>query len=543
MILLQAKEMQTLDRSAIERIGIPGMVLMENAGLGTVLMMERELGAPANSFAFIFIGPGNNGGDGFVIGRHLYQRGCLPVHILLVPPDSLQGDALANYQIIQKLKLPLHVLTSQEEANKRVLHQLFLQYSALNKKCYAVIDAIFGIGLSRPVTGHFAQILQCINARSVTGSASIVSVDCPSGLDVNSGNSIGTCVTADYTATYGFAKIGHFLHQGKKFTGKLTVIDIGIPTNLLDQIHPQCRLITAEFLQGALAALKRDADSHKGQNGHLLVLAGSPGKTGAAILCVKGALKSGCGLVSLLAPEQINPIYEAAVFEAMTIPAPGSFIGLDHYEEILLHCHNKNVLVAGPGIGLSEDTEKLICTLYQELDLPMVLDADAITLLARHPEILAKAKNTRIFTPHPGELSRLLNCTVAEIQADRIQTAQKGIKLLAGNGRNILLVKGAGTVIVDELGHIFVNSTGNPGMATGGMGDVLSGIIGSLVGQGLAPLAATCLGAFLHGLAADGLFAEIGIGFTAGEVAENLPATLKSLSSKLPNYWQDRLTL
>lgn len=528
MILPTSHEMLSLDKSAIEHFGIPGMVLMENAGLSTVLMMEQYLGPAENSFAMLFIGPGNNGGDGFVIGRHLHQRGCLPVFFLLVPAESLQGDAAKNFKIVQSLNLPIHFVTDHSPS-KDTITACFHEQSVSGRRCYAFVDSIFGIGLTRKVSGHFADIIQFLNQREFGQHVPMVAVDCPSGLNVNTGMPENICIRADYTATYGFAKPGHFMNAGKDCCGTLTTLDIGIPHETTRLLNIHCSLISQSDRSHVIRSLRRPADSHKGSNGHLLILAGSPGKTGAAILSVRGALRSGCGLVSLVAPEQINLAYESTIIEAMTIPVPGSIITWEHIETVLAHCATKNALVIGPGLGISEEADQLVCYLYQNLELPVVIDADAITILSRHPDILQNAKGPRIFTPHPGELGRLLTCSIGEIQSDRLEAARKAMKMLGDKNDNILLLKGAGTVVVDKKLNTCINSSGNPGMAAGGMGDVLSGIIGSLLCQGLSPLDAACTAAYLHGLAADELNEMKGIGFTATEVAEQLPITMSRL--------------
>ncbi len=533
MKLPSASEMRELDRSAIEEYGIPAMVLMENAGLGTVLMMEKELGPAANTFALILIGPGNNGGDGLVIGRHLHQRGCEPIFIFLVAPEKLQGDAAGNLHIVKKLAFPLHVLDST--ARVQTLPALYQQLTATGKPCYAIVDALFGTGLTRAIDGHMAELIQLINAETWSAGIPRIGVDIPSGLHADTGRIQGTCIPADHTATYGCAKPGQLLEYGLEVCGRLHVIDIGIPPAALSALAIQQEAFTNQNAAHELAKIKRSATSHKGSNGHLLVLAGSIGKTGAAILSVKGALRSGCGLVSLCCPQDLNAIFETRLVEAMTIPLPSSnsIIGIEDLATIEQHLHGKKAIVIGPGLGQAEQTAQLVLHLYHTVEVPMVIDADALNILANSKNQLQPPPGPRIFTPHPGEMARILGISVAKVQEDRIQAARTACLLLdQATGLCTVILKGAGTVIVSEGGKAWINTTGNPGMATGGMGDVLSGIIGALICQGLCPQEAAGTAVYLHGMAGDLLDDIMGTGYSATELADTLPRSIKQLNKQ-----------
>ena len=344
-----ASEMRELDRSAIEEYGILGMVLMENAGLGTVLMMEKELGPATDTFALILIGPGNNGGDGLVIGRHLHQRGCEPVFLFLVAPEKLQGDAAGNLHIVKKLGLAVHVLDSTVRV--QALPGLHQQLIATGKPCYAIIDALFGTGLARDIDGHAAELIQLINSETFAAAIPRIAVDIPSGLHADTGRILGACIPADHTATYGCAKPGQLLQHGLEVCGRLQVLDIGIPPAALAALAIKQQAFTHPEAARTLARIKRSTTSHKGSNGHLLVLAGSIGKTGAAILSVKGALRSGCGLVSLCCPQDLNAIFETRLVEAMTIPLPASnaAIGIEDLAAIEQPCREKRPWSLGRG--------------------------------------------------------------------------------------------------------------------------------------------------------------------------------------------------
>lgn len=528
MKLPTALEMQKLDRAATDDFNIPSIVLMENAGVGTVAMIERELGPCANTFALIFVGPGNNGGDGLVIGRHLHQRGCQPVFFFLVNPDTLKKDAAINLSIIKKLRLPFHIADNKKRVE--TIPVLVQQFETRGLPCYVVIDAIFGIGLNRDVTDHFADTINLINKPGFAQKAPRVSVDTPSGIDSDTGKVLGTCICADYTATYCCAKPGHFTHGSSEWTGKLTIIDIGIPNEAIDRAGIVTELATIDTYRQLSRALRRQKSSHKGTHGHLLILAGSPGKTGAAILSAKGALRTGAGLVSLCVPQSLNPIYEASLIEAMTIPLPGSSdtLSIEDWESISRAAVGKQVVVIGPGIGRDRLTAELVMRVYEEIKCPVIFDADALNIIADYRNDLHSPGGPRVFTPHPGELARLLQKEVADIQDNRIDAALLGSSLFRNDvHETILVLKGAGTIIANGEGATFINTTGNPGMATGGMGDVLTGIIGALICQGFTPMNAAVAGVFLHGSAADLLYEERGVGFSASEVADMIPRAAK----------------
>ncbi len=528
MKLPTALEMQNLDHSASEIFGIPSIVLMENAGLGTVRMIEKELGPCKNTFALIFVGPGNNGGDGLVIGRHLYQRGCQPVFFFLVSPDKLKGDPAVNLQIIKKLKLPFHVVDNT--ARVETIPVLYKHFESRGLPCYAIIDAIFGIGLCREVSDHFADTINLINTSGFGHKSPVVSVDTPSGMESDTGKILGTCVRADYTATYCCAKPGHFIHGSSSWTGKLEIIDIGIPPEAIQRANIATELATADTFTTLSQPLRRKQASHKGSHGHLLILAGSTGKTGAAILAAQGALRSGAGLVSLCVPHNLNNIFETRLIEAMTVSLPNSsgFLSINDWDLISETLQTKETIVIGPGIGQDPVTAELVLRIYLSVKCPLILDADALNILAANRDKLHAPAGPRILTPHPGELGRLLNKSAEDIQANRLDAAKLGCELCKNDLHEIVLIlKGAGTIIAGSDGSTIINTTGNPGMAAGGMGDVLSGVLGALVCQGLSPLNAAVAGVYLHGAAADRLYDKFGSGFLASEVADMIPAVVR----------------
>lgn len=519
MKLALAREMQQLDQAAINQHNIPGIVLMENAGLGTVNHMLRELGPVTGKAALIFAGPGNNGGDGLVIARRIHELGGFPSIVYLQDPQKFIGDAATNYNSVVQLKLPSTILLNAEK-----LAQLSLEDLGIPSDCklWAIIDSIFGTGLQRPLTGHYLAVVNCINRLRKSTGTKVVAVDIPSGLNADTGHILGAGVHADHTVTYGLAKPVHFMHEGSQ-TGKLHIVDIGIPSLAVHNAE-----LKGEALDHTILNVIRDRSrsSHKGNYGHLLILAGSAGKSGAAILSGLGALRIGTGLVTMAVPADLRTVFESCLFEAMTLLLPDSrkYPSIADYSVLLKNLQGKTALVAGPGISTAAKTQDLILKLYCENELPMVIDADALNILALHPEHLANPPAPRILTPHPGEMARLTGLSTGEIQADRLNTTLDFTASVNTDKENITtILKGAGTIVCDPTGTWAVNTSGNPGMAAGGMGDVLSGIIGGLLAQGIAPQFAARAGVYIHGLAADRLATKQQFGYLASEVADMVP--------------------
>ncbi len=512
MQLPTAAEMQALDNRAINELGIPGIVLMENAGRLTVEALVNHYGNPRDKIVVVFVGPGNNGGDGLVMARHLHQRGCRVRVYFPVPVEKIKGDAAINLKIVSRLGIVYkEILTEQAVGNIELNNTLL------------VVDALFGTGLKREITGHFAAVIDLLNK----SGKPVVSVDTPSGINCDNGRVLGCAVQADLTVTYGRAKLGQFCYPGAELCGELKVVDIGIPPRLVAEADIKAEALTANVAKFLPA---RPMTGHKGTFGHVLAIAGSVGKTGAALLSVKAALRSGTGLVSLCVPRALNCIFETALPEAMTIPLTGTeknILTVEHGKEILQTTQDKKAVIMGPGLGTHSKTVALVRELYRRLKLPMVVDADALNSLAMIQK-MENASGPRILTPHPGEMARLTGRPTGEIQADRINTARD----FAVSQQVYIILKGAGTVIAAPDGRIAVNHTGNPGLATGGSGDVLAGLVAGLLAQGLSPWQAACLGAYVHGLAADMLAARQGInsGFLAGELAAELPAAMAEIA-------------
>lgn len=512
MKLVTAKQMRGLDDAAINIFNIPSLQLMENAGSMTVEIMLEKYGDPEGREVGIFVGPGNNGGDGLVIARLLAARMARPTVFLLVPAAKLKGDSALNHKRLLEFPCRVIEVTDQEDLQ---------QIAAILDDSWLAVDAIFGTGLTRDLSGNYAAAVELIN----NAHCPVVAVDIASGLHADNGKILGNCVQADLTVTFGQAKIGQAIYPGREFTGCLAVADIGIPNKAVTAADIQVELLGNEVGRWLPP---RTPMAHKGTYGHLLIMAGSTGKTGAAMLCGLGALRSGTGLVSLCVPYDLNLIIETGLWEAMTIPlqstAKGIFSIEDHrvIQDALL---GKQALAIGPGIGTAAETAELVKRLYSEVELPMLVDADGLNILATDAELLKSAPGPRILTPHPGEMARLTGCKSADILENRLDISRD----LAERHNVHVVLKGADTLVCDPAGKVAVNPTGNPGMACGGMGDILTGVIGGFLAQGLSPWQASCLGVYTHGLAADRLAEEISTGYLASEVAHELPYVLEDL--------------
>jgi len=506
--------MQQIDRRTIEDFGIPGMVLMENAGRGATRFFLEQFPDLKNQRVGVIAGRGNNGGDGFVIARYLKQKGIQVYVYLLAGSSKVQGDAAANLRFLQQLDIPLFEVPD-EASFSRIKSDL----AGLD----VWIDALLGTGLKSDVKGYFRTVIEYINDLNKP----VFAVDIPSGLNSDTGQPCGACIRARATATFAFAKIGHMVYPGADFTGALKIVDIGIPPPIVEAVHPGQFLITARLIRSYLTP--RAADAHKGRTGHLLVIAGSTGKTGAAAMTSISALRAGAGLVTLGIAESLNPILETGMLEAMTAPLPESRAGViaeSAVDAINKLMPGKKCLAVGPGLGQEPETGELVRKIIKDSKIPVVVDADGINHLAGRVEILQKAKASVIITPHPGEMARLLDAEVSTVQNDRVKCARE-----FASGFNVhVVLKGARTVIAHPDGRVFINPSGNAGMASGGMGDVLTGIIAGMLVQGLSPETAAQAGTYLHGAAADTLAETIGpCGFLAGDVMNAIPGEIKKI--------------
>jgi ADP-dependent NAD(P)H-hydrate dehydratase / NAD(P)H-hydrate epimerase len=513
MKVVTGETMQQMDRRTIEEFGVPGLVLMENAGLRCAEAINAAYGSVLPRKAAIFAGKGNNGGDGYVIARLLQEQGWEARVFVMARGDEITGDAAIN---LQRLDSAMVTFCPEPGALDRYKH--YLADASL------VVDALLGTGLKSDVRGLYAEAIDFVNNSGKT----VFAVDIPSGIGSGSGKVRGKAVQADLTVTFALAKLGNVLYPGAELCGSLKVVDIGMPAEVISEADGY------EFVDMETARLllkKRKRQAHKGDCGHCLIVAGSTGKTGAAAMAANSAVRAGAGLVTLAVPATLHAIMEIKTTEAMTLPLADveGFIGEAAYEAVMAEACGKDAVAIGPGISSNPSTAAMVRKLVTALPFPLILDADGLNAISEDRELLLRKKSaTVILTPHPGEMARLAGITVADVEMDRITVASG----FSTRYNVYLVLKGARTIIAAPDGDIAINGSGNPGMASGGMGDVLTGIITALIAQGYAPFAACKLGAFLHGYAADLVAAEKGeVGMSAVDVQERLPYACKQLSS------------
>lgn len=514
MKVATASQMQNLDRRAIQEFGIPGIVLMENAGRATAEAIVRHFPDCGTRKVIVFAGPGNNGGDGFVIGRHLLNRGVEVTALLLSSRDKVSGDARINLELYEKLR-PLQEVHDFEALER---------YHDEVGRAGVLVDAMFGTGLKSEVTGFYREVIELLNRLPTP----VVAVDIPSGLDATTGKVLGVAVKAELTVTFGLPKLGLVLAPGSDLAGTLEVADISIPRFLVEEEQITVDLLEASELFSLLKP--RRSDAHKGHYGHVLVIAGSVGKTGAAAMTSESALRIGAGLVTAAIPASLNPIMEVKLTEVMTEPLPETVaqsLSTSAWPRIRHLMEGKKVIAVGPGISTHPETVALVRQIVAGSTVPLVIDADGVNAVAEAPQVLKEAQAPVVLTPHPGEMARLAHCSIAEVQANRLETAQEFARRY-GVG---VVLKGARTIIADPAGQAFINPTGNPGLASGGTGDVLTGMIAGLASQGLSLTDASRLGVFLHGMIADRVAASIGeMGLTAMDLVAGIAPALKEAS-------------
>ncbi len=532
MKVVTPEQMRGLDRRAIEEAGIPGEKLMEKAGEGVAEKVKELLTAGRGESTsltppptplptahsplpiILIAGKGNNGGDALVAARLLHADGVECRTFLLGRASELKGDAALNLDRLKETAAPWEEV---EEGGDLEGLRAAIETSSV------VVDGIFGTGFRGSVEGTVAEVIILINQ----APGRVISIDIPSGVDGESGAVEGDAVTADWTVTMALPKTGLLRGEGLNRSGELEPVDIGIPAQLVDEIPADLELITEEELSDLLPP--RPLTSHKGDYGHVLVLAGSPGFTGAAALATEAALRAGAGLVTLGIPQSLNPILESKCTEAMTLPLPETGEGTlspGALEEIVNFCRKASVVALGPGLSRNGETGELVRELIRNCPLPMVVDADGLNLIAEDVSVLSMAQSSLVLTPHPGEMRRLAGLEKEELGWDREKLAQD----FARKYNLTLVLKGAGTLIATPPGPLWINPTGNPGMASGGTGDVLTGLIAGFLAQGLPPFNAARLGVYVHGRAGDLAAREKGrISLIASDLIARVPDALRGL--------------
>ncbi len=504
------------DRRTIE-LGTPGLELMERAGRGIAAEILGPLRARAARGVVVVAGRGNNGGDGFVVARLLAAAGFRVEAWLLGPRERVTGDARANLD---------RWLASGGRVEELGEAQGPAALAARLRSAGVVVDAVFGTGLNAEIRGPAARVIEAIAlarrpSREMAGSGSspvVLSVDLPSGLDGDTGEPWGTAVSADVTVTLGGTKLGLLLPAARAHVGRLVEVDIGLAPEALAAIEPLARAATLEMARALLPA--RPVSGHKGSHGHVVVVAGSDGKAGAAALAGRAAIRGGSGLVTIATPAAVRDLVAGLLPEAMTEAWPAA--GVD-FGPLL---DGRDAVVCGPGLGREAAAASVARRLASAVALPLVLDADGLNAFAGEPEALRSAPAARVLTPHPGEMARLAGVSVADVQADRLGAA----RAMAGRSGAVVVLKGAGTVVAHPDGRACVNTTGGAVLGTGGTGDVLAGLVGALLAQGVEAFSAARLGVFLHGLAGDRVAGRIGdAGLLASELADEIPLARRAL--------------
>ncbi|NQT94352.1 MAG: NAD(P)H-hydrate dehydratase [Lentisphaerae bacterium] len=521
MKLVTTNQMRDLDRSTIEEFGVPGEELMDRAGAGVhdvVCYLARMCGYRDPSVLLI-AGRGNNGGDAFVAARYLAERRIQCEVWLAGDADSIRGDALKHLAQMRSAGVKLRELPTLRDWDEAM---------AFGRGADIIVDGVLGTGLAGPARGPAAGAIRWIN--SFADRSLVVSIDAPSGLNAAEGTSQGGAVVADITATMGLPKIGLVLPTALEYVGVLEVIDIGIPSELEARIESDMELITASDLQGLFPRRRRD--SHKGTYGHVLLVGGSPGYAGAIGLAATAAARSGVGLVTALVPRSVAPVVAGLAPEAMVHSGKQTRAGslaADCLDEWGRDLAEFDAVLVGPGLSQRPSCRSLVEQLLGAIRNPMVLDADALNLCGGRAEVIRNVQGQVILTPHPGEMARLLGCSVADVQADRCGVAACAAELTG----SVVVLKGAGTLVAAEGRPIHVNLTGNPGMATGGTGDVLGGIIAGLLAQGLDPFDAARASVYLHGRAGDNVaWRASQAGILAGDLVEEIPNVFRDVSPR-----------
>jgi NAD(P)H-hydrate epimerase len=522
-----AEEMQAVDRYVIETLNIIGRVLMENAGRAVFAAICERWAPLRGKRAVVLCGKGNNGGDGFVVARYLQEAGVNCEICLIGSANELRGDAAANHVVLARLGYTVREIQHLDE-----LPEL--------RQADFIVDALLGSGARGPLQGLLAQVVNRINECG----RPVIAIDLPTGMNADAGEVVGPCVQAKLTVTIGCRKPGLLFSPGREYAGEVMVAEIGFPEIAFQQVAAQKSAKLATFLLAPEVLSnwvpRRPPNAFKNQVGQILVIAGSRGFGGAARLTAVSALRAGAGLVVLAAPESLLPQLEAATAEVIKLPLreENGTISAAATEQLQARLQWAEVIAIGPGLGLSEGAQRVVKQVLSEFSGTIILDADALNNLIGQQEAIRRAAGKIILTPHPGELSRLTGANKAVIATNPVAVARQTAEELG----QMLVLKGAPTVVASPTGEVFINSTGNAGMATGGSGDVLTGIIAGLAGQNLDPLRAALLGVYVHGLAGDLARDRLGEwSMLAGDIMEYLHVAIKELAKRQVNVMQQIL--
>jgi len=512
MKIATAEDLRRLDREAVEKHGLTLDQLMEAAALSALEVCQETWGPLTKKSVVLLCGKGHNGGDGLALARLLRQKKAIPTVLLVDSPSELGKEASRQWLRAKKSRTASIVLDGPKrwaEAEKRL------------KKCDFVVDALLGTGLTRPVEGPYLQAIRLLN----DSHKPILALDIPSGLSSDTGQVMGDAVKASQTATFALPKPAFFTPTGAACIGRWTVSGIGLPLALLEDSGIRRELIDAEMVRRMLPRF--DVQTYKGTRGRLIVVAGSTGFTGAAVLCAWGAQRIGAGLVTVVCPESLNQILEIKLTEAMTAPVPEGakgFLSVRALERILALASKAQAIVLGPGIGRHPETSRLVRKLILNVTIPMVMDADALTLMAGQKDLFRSARAPIIVTPHPGEAAGMLKTSISEVESRRTAVAEH----IAAEYNVTAVLKGPWTVIAHPQKGVRINPTGTRALGTAGTGDVWAGMIGGLLAQKMAPWDAATTGVFLHGLAGQRAEKKLGPdGLLAGDLLPEIPRVLR----------------
>jgi ADP-dependent NAD(P)H-hydrate dehydratase / NAD(P)H-hydrate epimerase len=493
MKILTAEQMRNVDRRATDRFGIPSLVLMENAAIAVVDAIFEHYASCER--ASIFCGTGSNGGDGLAVARHLENRGVVPAVFIVGDRKKMTGDAATNLTICERLALPMYDITDADSLESALVHA---------SDADVIVDAIFGTGLNRSPQEIYAETIRAINELALP----IVAIDVPSGANASSAQPFDPCLQAAVTVTFAAPKLCHVFEPAAMFCGEVIVADISIPDAAIQDEN--VTLTTPSDIRPFIEP--RLANTHKGTYGHVAIVAGSPGRSGAAVMSARAAIRTGAGLVTVMTDPETAKLIHTASIESMTYSGGDVHAFLD----------KKSAVLIGPGLPDTDRAYNWVRETVASIELPAVIDASALNAYAGRANELNAKNRARVITPHPGEMRRLLGKDVT----DRVETAREAAKITDC----VVVLKGHQTLIAAPDGQVNVNPTGNPGMATGGMGDVLGGMIAAFIARGVDPYDAACTAVYIHGFAGDLLKEEMGdTGLAATDLAERIPAAIQRL--------------
>jgi len=512
MKISRVKEMQDMDKEAVEKYGISDELLMENAGLATYQVIAKHFKINDSHF-LIFCGVGNNGGDGLVVARKLFSNGANIKLCILGNPEKYKNAALKNWQIIQKLNLPVMIMPTMKEIATSIVPENI------------IIDAIFGTGLTRDIEGDYLKTIQLINQKN----NQVISIDIPSGIDGNSGKVNGIAIRANHTVTFGLPKIGNILYPGYDYAGNLYVSHISFPPELYNKKNINIQINTP------LTIPNRPKAGHKGTFGNALFISGARNYYGAPYFSSFSFLKTGGGYSRLAAPSSIIPYISSRASEVVFLPQRETIsgsIGLDNFQELLEWSNKMDIVIIGPGLSLQEETQELVRKLLAKIDKPILIDGDGLTALSNDMSILKLRQQPTVLTPHPGEMSRLMKQPIAKIKENSIYMIQEA----AQQFNTIIILKGAHSIIGLPDGKLYINMTGNSGMASAGSGDVLTGAIAAMFTLGLPIESAARQGVLVHGFAGDLAAKKMGEdGITAQDIMNSLPEAMTIIRNNQNN--------